>query len=554
VSVRVLHRPARIESCDSSALDAECRAARWLHHRLLDFEDLHQAELNRVADMVAPGVVRVGRILSRLARRDRRRERTTEGAWSPDPRPELASHLKGRLAELRAVRNADPRWKAALGWADEEVGAPKKVRRRKAKDPSKVVRRKTETDDAFRKRFDLLTKDESDEHYAAKLATPPRDTRRDEHRKGVYREIRCHWSTYNGVVKAVDAARSAVLKRRKQGLSGEWRRPRWSDPVTVYAEPGCVRVVERASPWWVVEMRLRDGWVRFRTKGGNWHAVPDDARILGAQLTRRSDGERWVYTVSITMEMEDAAASRPEGGGVAFDWGYREHGHPNASAGLRVFSWLGTDGERGEVLLPTECRTLLDTVDELKSRSDHAWNARKASLALEDRTRFGYRRRLMRLGVRTVEQSDWLRWEMRQERRVARCRKRIDNLRKETYLQAVQSLRRRYKCFVFEDEQSWSLKKQAIEEQGRRRQRSNRDLSARYLFVTLCERSGADVITVPARNTTRECPDCGFLGDNGPDLLYACPGCGLVRDKDDGARRVILARAKEALAERGVAA
>lgn len=549
-----INRPARIES-DADALDAEFRAARWTYHRLLDFEDEHQRVLDAAAEAAAPGILRVGRILHKLARREKWAARATSGTWAPDPRPELAARLRARLEELRKTRNADPRWKDALKWADEQVGEPKKVRRRRAKDPSKVTRRKTETEEAFRKRFELLTNDEDDEHYAAKLANPPRDTRRDTHRKQLYRETRVYWGTWNGLLKAVEQARSAVLKQRKAGTSASWKRPRWSDPGTLYAERGGFRIVERGPLWWTIEMRLGgdDQWARCKAKCGNWHggiAAP----IVGAQLTRRRDGNRWKHSISLVIDVSKDVAPFATRGAVAFDWGHREHGHDRAVEGIRAFTWIGEDGERGEVLIPSECRRLLDEVDAIKERLDSAFNARKASMKLPERNRYRYRSRLMRSGVRTEEETRWLRWEMRYERRLTKRRKRVQNLRRETYLQAVRELRRRYGVFVFEDEKVQRLKQKAIDEQGPRRRRSNRDLAARFEFTALCEWYGADVITVPARNTTRECPECGDLVENGPELLVACPGCGTVRDKDYGAARVILGRGLEALAKRGRAA
>ena len=240
-------------------------------------------------------------------------------------------------------------------------------------------------------------------------------------------------------------------------------------------------------------------------------------------------------------------------GTVAFDWGHREHGHANAKEGLRAFTWLGGDGCEGEVLIPRECREALDEVDALKSRLDETFNARKAARHLPDRNRHGYRRRLMREGVRTEEESAWLRWEMRYERRIARRRARVLDLRREVYVRAVRELRSRYLTFAFEDESVSQLKITQKDEQMLRRKRSNRDLATRYEFVALCERFGVDIVTVTARNSTKECPEpgCGaLLPENGPDLVVACPACGTVRDKDRGAARVILKRAKEVLANR----
>jgi transposase len=160
------------------------------------------------------------------------------------------------------------------------------------------------------------------------------------------------------------------------------------------------------------------------------------------------------------------------------------------------------------------------------------------------------------LGVRSEEESDWLRWEMRYERRIMKRRKRFQNLRRETYTLAVRELRKHYAEFVFESERihdartprakrGTTIRELQTEDAMVRRKRANRDLTARYEFVSLCERFGAELITVPSRNTTRECPTCGHIGENGPELLAACPACGTVRDKDRGAAVVILRRAED---------
>ncbi|GMV18612.1 MAG: hypothetical protein AMXMBFR56_68360 [Polyangiaceae bacterium] len=556
-----LNRPARTSS-DEIRLDAEYRSARWIHHRLLDFEDEHQRILDAAADAAAPGIVRVGRILARLARRARRRERTTAGSWSPNPRPELAAQLRVMLGQLRELRNADPRWTAALAWADEEVGEPKQVRRRRAKPANKVRRKKNETDEAWAKRFALLTTDETDEHFAAKVEKAARQTRREAYRAKLYRERRIYWGTWNALCRSVDQARSDVLARRKQGMPAEWRRPKFRDPSSLAADAGGFRIIARDGIWWTISMRLGAGkaeWVTVRAKCGNWHEVPENAEFETAKLTRRQDGARWAYSLSLTVEgVEKPATGWATSGRVAYDWGHREHGHDNERDGIRAFVWLGDDGRTGEVLIPAECRRTIDEIDALKKRMDETFNARKAARGLPDRNRYAYRRRLERSGVRTEEEADWLRWEMRYERRVAKRRKRFQNLRRETYTQAVRELRKHYAEFVFESERihdarvprakrGTTLRELQTENAMVRRKRANRDLTARYEFVSLCKRFGAEMVTVPARNTTRECPTCGHLGENGPELLAACPKCGTVRDKDRGAAVVILRRAEEAL-------
>jgi hypothetical protein len=551
-----LKRPARLVS-SATRLDAEYRAARWAHHRLLDFEDQHQQVIDDVAEACAPGISQVGRILARLAKRDKWAQRATAGAWAPRPRPALTSTLRARLASLRAQRDADPRWKEALGWADEQVGTPKQVRRRRAKSPSKVKRRKGESDEAWEKRFALLTTDETDEHYAAKVAAAPRRTRREEYRSQFYQQRQCYWGTWNALVRSVDQARADVLRQRKQGVQSGWRRPRFGDPLSLSADAGGFRVVHRDGVWWTVELRIGTAtgkgaeWVRIRAKCGNWHDVPDDADITNAKLTRRKDGQRWAYTLSLTVKgVVKNSHPMAKSGLVSFDWGHREHGHDRAREGIRAFVWTGDDGNTGEVLIPAECRRCLDKIDVLKARMDDAFNARKRAMGLRERNRHTYRRKLLRSGVRTEEESNWLKWETRYERQVERLRRRWQNLRKETYTQAVRSLRRRYAKFAFEDESNASLKRQQKDEQMSRRARANRDLSARYEFVSLCERYGAEIVPVSARNTTRECPSCGHLGENTAELVSVCLSCGTARDKDYGAARVILRRAEGALANR----
>lgn len=624
-----LHRPALLLDPDDVRLSQEYAATRWTHHRLLDFEFEHQKVIDEAAEAVAPGILRVGRIVYRLMRRAKRASRSTEGTWCPPTKPELLERLRVRLSELRAIRNADPRWKVALGWADEPIGSAKKPRRRKAKSPDKLKRKKSETDEVWAARLALLTSDETDEHFAKKLETPPRKTRREVFRDVLYGQRTIYWGTWNALLKRVDQARADVLKRRKEGLPADLRRPKYRNATTIAAEGGGFRIVERNVPgkrggaiWWVVEMRVgndkivlrtpkpqrqwapkdvltgreilyaisrspdndqalrgifpaqsyrvvsmdaetgnvavratKANWVRVRAKCGNWHDIAEGTKITGAQLTRRLDGQRWRYGLSLTVAADKSGAEhRATSGLVSFDWGHREHGHPRESEGIRVWSWRGDDGRTGEIIIPAKCRELLDKVDAMKSRVDKAFDARKEFQKLPDTNRYTYRKRLLRSGViASEEELLWLKWEMRYERRMQACRDRIANIRRNMYIEKIRELRQHYAEFAFEDERIHdptrkrkSIRVLQTEDQMTRRKRQNRDLATRYEFVALCEWFGAEKKPVTARNTTRECPTCGHLDKNGPELLMVCSKCGTVRDKDEGATKVILKRAQEA--------
>lgn len=557
MGIQAMSRPARIDS-DVLALDNEYRSARYLYHRLLDFEDQHQKMLDETAERVAPDIVRTARLIAILLGRAKRRERTVKGTWSPNPHPDWLPGLRYRLVELRNVRNASIEWKLALKWGDtpaEDAPARGGIRRKSG-----------ETDEEFEertaKRRDKLTRREAwrKSLYDAHVAV------------GATERSRVYWGTWNALLKSLDQARQSVLDARKRGMTAEWRRPRWDDPLSIAADAGGFRIVDRGggtttsrngatagNPWWTIEQRLASGWVRFRAKVGNWHELPSDAELRTCKLTRRKRGRSWEYSVSICiggMPTERTFAHNGkrellDGKGlVALDWGHREFGHPMEWKGLRVFTWRGEDGEHGEILLPGECRDETDAIDAMKSRVDAAFAARKKTLGIREKHRAPYRNHLLRSGVLTTEQATWIRWEERYERRMERSRRRIVNLRRETYTAAIRMLRRRYGVFAIEDETTTGHRRSAKEEQMLRRKRSNRELSARYEFTQLCERLGAEILPVPSRNSTRECPRCGKLGENTADLEIVCPHCGVAEDKDQRACVTILKRAKEALAKR----
>lgn len=521
---KTLSRPAIIES-GMDQLDREYREARRHHHTLLSFEDEHQALLDATAEACAPGIVRVGRILAKLARIKRWAKKARPGTWHPDPRPELVAKLKEILKPLREARNADPRWKEALRWMDrpKEVGATEKAKAR---------RKNGETDEKFAERCEKRVSLRS---------------RRSDLQMELYQNRKIHWSTHNYLVDCVAQARASVIKARTEGLSASWSHPKWDDSNSIYGDSSSTyRIVERGKLWWVIELRLFEGWVRFRAKCGNWHEIPPSSKILSVQLIRRKNGRGWEHSVSIVFSgMPSNQQSYATTGVVGLDWGHREFGHEGAEQGIRAFTWLGSDGYSGEVLIPRICRDLLDQKDALKSRVDLIYNARKQP----EKNRHTYRKRLMRSGVRTADETLWLRWESRYDRRIAAAETRIQEIREQCYRDAIRMLRRNYKHFVVEKEKSEDIKKKQKETEMERRKRQNRDLSARYKFVEMFEWYGGTQITVSARNTTRECPSCGYLSENGPELLIACSGCGKVRDKDYGAAEVILRRGLDALAK-----
>lgn len=517
--MKCINRPAKIVD-GHDALNAEFSSARWTHHRLLEIEDAHQNLLDATAEECAPGIVRVGRLIMRLSPRRRDRLKLAQ-------RPELLAALRAKYDELRATRNADDDWKSALRWLDEIPDD--------APDRGAARRRAGETDEQFAER-------------TAKRRT--KLTRREHERSKLYAKRQVHWSTWNGLIKQVDQARASVLKQRKAGLPGEWKHPRFLDPVTLYADGDGknFRVIERGNPWWTIEMRVLSGWVRIRTKFGNWHRLDGSEKLVELKLTRHPKGRGFEYSASLTVKIDQDLSQFATRGTVALDWGHREHGHESAHLGIRAFSWVGDDGSRGEILIPRECRELLDRIASEQSRLDEAFNARRSALKIPERFERQYRKRLILCGVRTEEEERWLRWVTKIERRIDAARERVTSLRNEAYIKAARMLRRNYATFVFEKDNIPKLKKAQADESMPRRKRQNRDLAAKYLFEQLIERLGGEKKFVSARNTTRECRMCGDLHENTAELVVVCPNTGLSYDKDFGAALTILRRGQGALA------
>lgn len=502
--IKVIHRPVRILS-DTHVLDREFRAARWIYHRLLDFELEHQAML----DAAFPRLTRVGKLLGRLKRRDRWRERVT-GGWAPKERPELRKALEELRVELRKERNADPRWKELLGWPRDKVGE-KRVRRQK---------------------------DESDEKFEERRAKAYR-SRREQHAINVYAQRRCHWDAYNAQKKFVDQAVKTVLKVRREGRSARLRRPKWSDP-------GQIQVMPRSFEWdrqsLTMHVRLHQGWATFKLRQntggvkGLMDEWPEDASIRVVELCRERVGNGWKYSVSVTIAGTWTSKIQSGKGVVGIDTGHRQY----SDGRIRAWVWYGDDGRRGEVVLPAKCRQHLLQAQAIQEAVDKTFLKMNTGF----KNRHLYRRHLLSLGVRTEEQASWLAWETTRERSMRSHRKKARNIRTEIYTQAVRDLRRHYDRMGI-DVVGKSVQRLQIDEMTRHNIRQNRDLVSAYSVKVLCERYGIKDMAATARDSTAECPGCHELRETSKDLTIWCPSCDLRCDQDFGAAYIMMCRAAD---------
>lgn len=523
MTIKVLKRPALVE--ESEALDREYRAARWVYNRLLDFELEHQ----RILDAVSPKLARVGRLIARLNRRDRWRERASEGSWAPRERAELRSTLIALRDQLRKKRNADPKWKVALNWPREKAG-DKRCRRKRG---------------------------ESDEDFDARNKKAFR-TRREMHALEVYADSRCYWATFNAQKRSVEQALKTVLKARTAGMPAQLRRPKRRDPgrLTVslnghqigfvildqgqVVDPDRPFVDQKASPWWTMSLRLKSGFVKFRAKIGNCQDMPADSSIKVVELCRRREGHLWKYHVCITVEGSWPEQAREASQVVGIDTGHRYLD----DGSIRAWVWYGSDGERGDVVLPPKCRTHLEKAQEIQAGLDQRFNA----IETAHRSRYAYRAHLLRLGVRTEEQQAWLVFETRREIDIRAHKRKVRDIRSRVYGEAIRQLRKRYRaCGI--DVNGKSVQRLEQEEQKPRKSRQNRDMVAAYELKVLCERYGIADLGVTSRKSTRECPGCSKEREISKDLVIWCPECDLSCDQDFGAAYVMMCRAVDAVRE-----
>lgn len=545
--IKVLNRPAIIDK--SNNLDTEFDSVRWVYNRLLDFEYQHQAVLDTAAEQAAPNIIRVGTLISRLNARKRRTERSNDKTLGHHPG--ILKTLKDRLVTLRKERDKSDLWKSAKKW-DQEPATQDELELFSISE-KKVRRQASETEEKFLERQSKIQL----------------RSRREFHELKLYKDIRCHYDSFTAAKNSIQQAKKKILQIRKEGRSAKFNRPRWSDRQSLTwqvsgGEKNQKKVLDgyvagisivRDNLWWSITVPIgskkfgNNNSVTFRIKGGNWHQIPEDAKVSIIQLTKIRVGNSWKYTASITIDGSFEKKELATAGSIGIDWGHRE-----ISKTIRAFTWTDQDGKSDEIILPEKVREFLDLKDQIKSDLDKAFLVRKAAKQLQFRNRFQYRNYLLRLGVRTEEEVDWLTWEIKQDRRVTRLNQKINNIRNDLYTKKVLELRKKYSTFFVENISGEKFRELGKDQMSLHRSRQNRDVVARYKFNAIAKHYDANIVEVAAKNSTRECPDCGTLADPTKEIMILCLGCGNIRDRDHGASKVILRRGLTGIASGLVAA
>lgn len=356
-----------------------------------------------------------------------------------------------------------------------------------------------------------------------------------------------HWCNYNRVIQSFDAARTRCLK---QGL-----RLRYSDEER---SDGCltVQIQRTRSGLGAAPKELQDGSVsalqigmvparaydrgtargersrlcqttvqmRIDTAGNMLTAkvwmhrpLPDGCRVKSAQITwkdRGARGRQWQLALSISMPRKTITHERPkEVVGIDVGWRIKPDG------GLRVAYWYGSDGQQGELVLPSRMMAHMDWTEQVQADIDNEiiygdTEIRKAHL------------------------------------RVMGGRRKDIGERREMYRLFARQMAMRYGVVAAEHIDLASIAADRSQRAGRaQRQRAG----VHYLLAEIkhqCEKHGATLVPMDGPSTM-QCHHCGKIGEpaDRADLYWTCGGCDAVWDQDQGAAiSLMLAAAQDASA------
>ncbi len=317
--------------------------------------------------------------------------------------------------------------------------------------------------------------------------------------------------------------------------------------------------------------------------------LPPDAQIKRAYVTCKIVGKRPVWEAGFVLARE-SGWSKPDladSGTVGIDVGWRL-----IDKGLRVAYFAGDDGQFGQVVLPYEWIETWKRIENRQSARDSAFNAARDRLAhwVDERLRAAEKDATLsppewlierlkdRDGTRMTlrqwrsanrlwsvvahwrdnrfagdsEIYDWMLSWWREERRehdgIEGQRRHQIQHRDEQYRQVAVWLRRRYRTACVES-CNWAKMQrnaEAEEEADDGALKHHMRRAAVGKLLELIREHVAQVVGVPAKDTTRKCHACGHVGGIDTEFIEVeCPECGVLIDQDKRAALNLLAARAE---------
>lgn len=306
---------------------------------------------------------------------------------------------------------------------------------------------------------------------------------------------------------------------------------------------------------------------------------PDNAKVKWAHLICEVSGstEHWKLMLAVQWPDANKKPDCANSGAVGINLGW-----PKVDGGIRVCTWVGSDGQSGELILPKHQIDALDYFDRLRSIQDKMFNdARDKLIAWLEKAKMEARfvpewlvkgadslhlwhsaRRLCRLmdywrdhrfagdedvflplyGHRVMRDGKphyegfRLQWRHVNDMEEGR-RRRLNAQRKHLYLNFAAMLRRKYKTLCVDSSDYAEMGKKPIvgveDKQSQHLRRMSRLASVGMLRMFL-KQSMANIVEVDSKHITQTCCKCKRIMDvdASGERMISCPHCGDVKDQD----------------------
>ena len=298
--------------------------------------------------------------------------------------------------------------------------------------------------------------------------------------------------------------------------------------------------------------------------------LPAGANIKWAWLLARRVGAKvsWKIQFTVSRACGWAKPDLAKSGKVGIDLGWRK-----VEDGRRVACWVGDDGARGTLVIPTKELSRWQKAKDLRSIRDknfnevlrtitlwlkahenlpewlrtraatiHAWRseARLASLVIQWRNaRFdGDDEIFDQLERWRRHDKHLLQWEVNQEGKAIRWRNGV-------YRKFAAMIRRRYHTVILEDI-NWRLLQERDEEdeedEGFSRPNDSHVIAAVGTLASYLAESAAETRRVDPAFTTATCHKCGYVCEwnQAAEVCHTCEHCGETWDQDYNAAENLL--------------
>lgn len=297
--------------------------------------------------------------------------------------------------------------------------------------------------------------------------------------------------------------------------------------------------------------------------------MPEDAEVRWIHLIRWRIATKCEWRVQFVLARERGWAKEDvaRNGMVGIDAGWRMR--PDGS--LRTAFWVGSDGRKGEIVLPADWLSEMKKTRDLRSIRDGLLNnildtmvPKLKALPLpewlkEASATIAQWRSQARLAALAIQWRDkrfegdaeafdlieaWRKRDKHLYEYQENLRDRLQGRRQDLYRVFAAQTRRAYKTAVIEDLYLPDFHELPEDEEptvdGALKEHV-RDACISLLFQCLKE-SMATTLEAPAQNTTRLHCDCGAIEDwDRKELEHKCSQCGRTYDQDENAARNLLA-------------